>query len=149
MYGFRDLDHAAVLANLTDMGINQVFLSLGDTVAHQKLDPSNVNYDIEYATAMQEFISSANGLGIAVHAMTLEDPAFAFTTTRAAPGHSGGLPSLGRGDQVQADLAHCLDSPLLNHLILPRRSPYDFRDFGIREVLELSTITAFLTNAYT
>jgi len=76
------LDRNAVLAGLASMEINQIFLSLGGMLAHQQLDPSNVNHDAEYASAMQEFISRANGLGIAVHAMTLEDPSFSFTTTR-------------------------------------------------------------------
>ena len=68
--------------NQFDLGNpDQIFLSLGGMLAHQQLDPSNFNHDAEYASAMQEFISRANGLGIAVHAMTLEDPSFSFSTT--------------------------------------------------------------------
>ena len=79
MYGFESLDNAVAVGRLAGMQVSQVLLS---TDARQLL-PSGENASPAYTDKMRDFLSLAQAAGIGVHAMTLEDTAFAFVDKHA------------------------------------------------------------------
>ncbi len=85
MYGFEDgFDNAEEVGYLSDMGINQIYLSMGIAENHKLIDQGSGSYDGTYTAGLSDFITRSNNAGISVHAMTLEDPVFTYTDNHAA-----------------------------------------------------------------
>lgn len=80
MYDFNDFDNSKRLGDLLSMNVNQLFMSIDAEL----VDPAaTATYSPTYTSDLRDFVGLAHGLGISVHAMTLEDPVFTFPATHA------------------------------------------------------------------
>ena len=78
-YDFGELnwDNTGHIGRLSSIGITDVFLS----IRAERVDTASPEYVPAYTNTLVDYIKAAHKSAIKVHAMTLEDPHFAFTET--------------------------------------------------------------------
>jgi hypothetical protein len=86
LYSFRDPGWSTqdAVTRVSKLGLNRVFLSLGQTLDHERLDPFDPNADNNYIGQVVGFVQAASNAGIDIHAMTLESPQFTLDAKHAS-----------------------------------------------------------------